>query len=160
MLQRLPIGKFSAVVDRILQGEQTLARAKSPHFDRRVLVTDDNVEHRQYFVDYLEADLGVQTDVAATPPECLNKVATIPFNLIILDYRLPKHDGLWVVDQLCAQQRRVPVMLVTSFYTQTLEDKITAAYGIPVFPKSTPFQAIVKEAGRLLAMTRPSPLAA
>ncbi len=160
MLQRLPVGKFSETVNDILQGKQALARANSPHTDRRVLVADDNEDHRQQFVDFLESDLGVQTDIAATPPECLKKIYTIPFHLLILDYRLPKHDGLWVIDQLCTQHRRVPVMMVTSFYTTTLEANITAEYGISVFSKSTPYQTLIKEAGRLLAVTRPSPLAA
>ena len=158
-LQALPPQRFSQVVNRILLGEVSVIVSRAPHDRKRVLVTDNNGDHLDAIVECLETDLGVIVDMAATPDECLRKLQTGTYDLLILDYRLPQHDGLWVIDQICEKGRRLPVLMVTSFYDERLRKRITRDYSVEVMDKERSFQSIARRAGQLLATTCARPAA-
>jgi len=157
-LQALPPQKFCQIVNQILNGELTVIASRALHSGKRVLVTDDNGDHVDLIVESLETELGVLVDVARTPDDCLGKLQTNIYDLLILDYRLPQHDGLWVIDQICRRGRRVPVLLVTSFYREPLLERISREYAVEVMDKERSFQQIADKAGRLLAATCAGPV--
>lgn len=156
-LQSLAPDKFSAVVNAILNDNLAMISSRPPYRGKRVLVTDDNCDHLDSIVDYLETDLGVVVDIARTPGECLKKLRANFYDLLVLDYRLPKHDGLWVIDQICGGGRRLPVLMVTSFFSERLRDRVSRGYPVEVVPKSNSFRLIARRAGRMLATTAAEP---
>jgi len=156
-LQGLAPDKFAAVVNAILDGNLSMISSRSPHRGKRVLVTDDNCEHVEFIVDSLETDLGVIVDIARTPDECLKKLQANFYDLLVLDYRLPKHDGLWVIDQICRGNRRIPVLMVTSFFSERLQERVSRGYPVEVVPKTNSFRFIARRAGRMLAATAAEP---
>ena len=156
-LQGLAPQKFCAIVNRILQGDLAMIAARSPHHGKKVLVTDDQGDHIDAIVEYLETDLGVVVDIARSSNECLRKLQSGYYDLLILDYRLPKHDGLWVIDQICRLGRRVPVLMMTSFYSDDLRKRIGRDYPVDIMSKTNSFQLIARRAGRMLATTCAEP---
>ena len=158
-LQALSPPKFSSVVNRILRGDLAVLNSRFPHHGKRVLVTDDNSDHINIIVEYLETDLGVLVDVARSPRECLKKLKTGSYDLLILDYRLPRHTGLWVIDQICRNGRRVPVLMMTSFFSDELSRRIGRDYPVEIMSKSSSFRLIARRAGRMLATTGAGPAA-
>jgi CheY-like chemotaxis protein len=158
-LQALSPPKFSAVVNRILRGDLAVLNSRFPYHDKKVLVTDDNRDHIETIVEYLETDLGVLVDVARSPEECLKKLQSNSYDLLILDYRLPKHTGLWVIDQICRHGRRLPVLMMTSFFSEDLSRRISRDYPVEIMSKSCSFRTITRRAGRMLASTGAGPLA-
>ncbi len=158
-LQSLSPPKFSSVVNRILKGDLAVLNSRFPHHGKRVLVTDDNRDHIEVIVDYLETDLGVLVDVARSPEECLKLLRTGDYDLLILDYRLPKHTGLWVIEQICRRGRRIPVLMMTSFFSNALSRRISRDYPVEIMSKTTSFRLIARRAGRMLASTTAEPVA-
>jgi len=158
-LQTLSPQRFSAVVNRILRGDLSVMALRSPHHGKKVLVTDDNSDHIEIIVEYLEADLGVLVDVARSPDECLKKLQIGWYDLLILDYRLPKHDGLWVIDQICRRGRLLPVLMMTSFFSEELGRRISRNYSVEIVSKTASFRLIARRAGRMLAGTAARPVA-
>lgn len=157
-LQSLSPPKFSSVVNRILRGDLAVLNSRFPHQGKKVLVTDDNRDHIDVIVDYLETDLGVVVDVAHSPDECLKLLQEGSYDLLILDYRLPKHTGLWVIDQICRRSRRIPVLMMTSFFSDALSRRISRDYPVEIMSKSSSFRMITRRAGRMLATTSAGPL--
>ena len=157
-LQGLSPQKFSSVVDQILRGDLSVISSRTPHRGKRVLVTDDNSDHIDVIVEYLETDIGVVVEVARTPEECLRRVRNSDYDLLLLDYRLPKHDGLWVVDQICRRGRRLPVLMMTSFYSRALSQRISRDYPVEIMRKTNSFRLIARRAGRMLAATGAGPV--
>jgi len=149
--------KFSSIVNAILGGSLSMISSRPPHRGKRVLVTDDNCDHIDSIVEFLETDLGVVVDIARTPEECLKKLRANFYDLLVLDYRLPKHDGLWVIDQICRRGRRVPVLMVTSFFSERLRERVSRGYPVEVVPKTNSFELIARRAGRMLASTAAEP---
>ncbi len=158
-LQALAPPKFSSVINRILRGDLAVLNSRFPHHDKKVLVTDDNQDHIVTIVDFLETDLGVLVDVARSPDECLKKLQAGSYDLLILDYRLPGHTGLWVIEQICRRGRRVPVLMMTSFFSDELSRRISRDYPVEIMSKTSSFQMIARRAGRMLASTGAGPVA-
>ncbi len=158
-LQALTPPKFSSVVNRILRGDLAVLNSRFPHQGKKVLVTDDNRDHIDVIVDYLETDLGVVVDVARSPEECLRLLQSNSYDLLILDYRLPKHTGLWVIDQICRRGRRIPILMMTSFFSQALSRRISRDYPVEIMSKTSSFRMIARRAGRMLASTAARPAA-
>jgi DNA-binding response OmpR family regulator len=89
----------------------------------KILVVDDE----PFNVDYLEQeleDLGYETAAASNGKEALDKVATEPPDLILLDVMMPVMDGFTVCRTLKADEgtRLIPIVIMTAL--DGIEDRI------------------------------------
>lgn len=80
----------------------------------RVLVVDDEPTLRLGF-SYALADH--ETDTAAGGREALLKIEQQPYDVVILDLRMPDIDGLQVIEVLRRQENRLPVVLCSAALT-------------------------------------------
>ncbi|MBD3299011.1 MAG: response regulator [candidate division Zixibacteria bacterium] len=135
-LQRLDPNRFADVVNRILDGQLSVLRSHSPHKSKRVLVTDDNETHAQILMDVLESDIGVSADWVNSAEKCVQTLRRTRFDLLILDYRLPRKDGLWVINQLVREELRIPVLMMTSFYHPQLAASIRQRFAVEILDKA------------------------
>jgi two-component system response regulator MprA len=80
---------------------------------RRVLVVDDEVNLRQSLARILH-QIGCEVTTATDGAEALLRLETAPYDLIYLDIRLPKMDGLQVLRQIHDRYPQVAVVLLTA----------------------------------------------
>jgi CheY-like chemotaxis protein len=153
-LQQLEANKFTQIVNQILDGSLSVLRSGDARQSKRVLVTDDNKNDAGILTDLLESDWGVAVDYASSSEQCLRFVEQNTYDLLILDYRLPKRDGLWVVEELARRGQRIPVMMMTSFYRPHLSDGIRRRLAVEIYDKADGcFEALSRAAGRMLGAT-------
>jgi PAS domain S-box-containing protein len=87
----------------------------------RVLVADDNASAREILADMLKA-FGLEADVAQDGANALRMVSAAdkmarPYQLVLMDWKMPSMDGIETVQQMQGQQlSQIPtVIMVTAF---------------------------------------------
>jgi len=132
---------------------------------RRVLVVDDNEVNRTVLTDLL-TPLGFDCSQYATAESALAAVATLPpFDLALVDIRLPGMDGLELTRRLRSQAatKDLPVVL-TSASVLTYDAAAAAAAGTDEFlPKPFAEEQLLEKVSRLLGInwqtaTAPTPV--
>ena len=93
-----------------------------------VLVADDNDGVRQTTALILRA-AGYDVDEAGDGEEALRKIAANAYDVAVLDVRMPKRDGIWVVEHL--EARTAPEVIVDSAYD--VDASVRARLGSRVF---------------------------
>ena len=87
-----------------------------------VLVVDDDPGTRTNLADIL-ADLGYRVDTAPDGPSALELVRTNPYDVALLDYKMPGLTGLEVFAQARALHPDLAVVLVTGHGTPEIVDE-------------------------------------
>ena len=80
----------------------------------RILVVDDDPESVRLVTKRLKPE-GYILDVASDGKEALEKALSMPFNLILLDIKLPEIDGLTVLSKVKESRPDVSVVMMTAF---------------------------------------------
>jgi signal transduction histidine kinase/DNA-binding response OmpR family regulator len=126
----------------------------------RLLVVDDNAAARQVLAEMAAAlDMTVETAVDGEAALRAADTATAlgrPFDLVLVDWRMPGMDGVTCAERLAAADGRRPVVLMTTAYARdqlqaVLADASADVHEIlikPVTP-STLFDACASVIGRL-----------
>jgi two-component system response regulator RegX3 len=81
--------------------------------ERRILVVEDEEAIRTGLLDVLVFH-GFGVDSAATGPEGLKKALTGKYDLILLDVMLPGMDGYEICNQVRAEDRHQPIIMLTA----------------------------------------------
>jgi DNA-binding NtrC family response regulator len=82
----------------------------------RVLIVEDEKLLRWSLGERLARD-GYETDHADTGESCLRKLMEEPFDLVLLDYRLPDTDGIGVLKRIASEYPDLPVILMSAYST-------------------------------------------
>ncbi|MBN1979797.1 MAG: response regulator [Anaerolineae bacterium] len=90
---------------------------------RRVLIVDDESIIRRAMADYL-ADCGYETATASDGAEGLAKAQSEKFDIVLVDLRMPRLDGLEVISTLKSAQPELPIVVISG--TGVLNDAIEA----------------------------------
>lgn len=86
----------------------------------RVLVVDDQTLVRQGIRSLLEVgDIEVLAE-AADGAEALAAVQQNPPDVVLLDLRMPRYDGLWFLEALGERGLQIPVLVLTTFDDDSL----------------------------------------
>lgn len=81
--------------------------------DVRILLVDDNLDHVQLAMRALRVEPAWRVEAARLGKEALDRLQDGPFDLVLLDYRLPDMSGLDVLRAL-RKTSKIPVILMTS----------------------------------------------
>jgi signal transduction histidine kinase/DNA-binding response OmpR family regulator len=100
-----------------------------------VLVVEDDSDHAELIRRSLEHH-AVDVTVVADGPSCLDAVAAASYSLIMLDYGLPRMNGLEVLDALRAHGTACPVVMITAQGDEKLACDALTAGGIDFIPKT------------------------
>jgi DNA-binding NtrC family response regulator len=84
---------------------------------RRILIVEDNETARKQIQVFLEADPSVIVDTAANGSDALKALTDRPYSVIVTDLKMPRVDGLQLLEEV--QKRRLPadVIITTGFGT-------------------------------------------
>jgi DNA-binding NarL/FixJ family response regulator/predicted regulator of Ras-like GTPase activity (Roadblock/LC7/MglB family) len=80
----------------------------------KILLVEDNDDHAEIIMRVLTAKKGWTVVRALTVKEALLHAALKPFDIAILDYKLPDGDGIDLLDSLRAQKPGLPVLFLTA----------------------------------------------
>jgi DNA-binding NtrC family response regulator len=81
---------------------------------RNILIADDNEEARQLFCDIIEL-LGFTPRAVSSGVAALQQLKVTPFDMVILDMRMPDLNGLDTFKAIRQFDSSVPVVLTTGF---------------------------------------------
>ncbi|MDZ7262273.1 MAG: sigma-54 dependent transcriptional regulator, partial [candidate division KSB1 bacterium] len=114
----------------------------------RILVVDDEDSVRYSFERFLN-EPGYKIDTASNGAEALTKFSQRPYDLVILDVRLPDMSGLEVLHQLKSLDPKAVVLIITAFGTTEIAIEATksGAYDYILKPFDIPaMKKLIEEA--------------
>jgi len=85
-----------------------------------ILVVDDGQENREFVVDYVLKPNGYQALVAKDGKDCVDMLAQHKPDLILLDYQMPRMNGIDVLKAMTAQSINIPVILMTFYGSEEI----------------------------------------
>ncbi len=98
----------------VLSPHEAITAGESLYREVRILVVDDNPEHRMLIVKNLRRGIPMGViEEAETGEDCLARMAAGRFDLVLLDYTLPDTGGLEILALLRQRYSSVPVIMVT-----------------------------------------------
>lgn len=82
----------------------------------KILIVDDD-EGLVHFLDRFFAKQGYQVQVCTNGRSALELIARVPFDLILLDYKMPGLNGLDTLKEVRRTQVKTPVIIMTAYGT-------------------------------------------
>ena len=82
----------------------------------RILLAEDNATNQMVAIAWLEA-MGHRVDAVASGEEAIEAVATVPYDLVLMDVMMPDTDGLaatQVIRAMPGSVRNIPIVAVTA----------------------------------------------
>lgn len=90
---------------------------------KKILIVDDDRELRDHLTEVLEAD-GYQTEGAASAKEAHEKLSAEEFDIVLLDYMMPKKSGIDALIEIKGLRPKAKVVMITAF--ASIENAIEA----------------------------------
>lgn len=81
-----------------------------------ILIVEDRVDHRQSLVDVLSPE-GYRTVEAGDGVEAIRKIRQQPLHLVLLDLKLPRMDGMEVLQWIRKNRPNLPVVIISAHGT-------------------------------------------
>ena len=81
---------------------------------KKILIVDDDAEFRSHLMEVLKEE-GYQIDSAASAKEAYEKLSAAEFDIVLLDYLMPKQSGVDALYEIKRLRPKVKVIMVTAF---------------------------------------------
>lgn len=107
-----------------------------------ILVVDDEVDTCRNLADIL-TDLGYHVDTAHNGPSALELVRRRPYDMALLDLKMPGMDGLTLYRELRKLRADAVALIVTAFAGEATETEAQAAGVWKVLPKPVDFPRLL-----------------
>ena len=108
----------------------------------RILVVDDDQDICRNLSDIL-SDLGYQVDSAHDGPSALELVRQRPYDVALLDYKMPGMDGLTLYREIKKQRAGTVSLLVTAYASPATAQEALAAGAWKVVAKPVDFRKLL-----------------
>jgi DNA-binding NarL/FixJ family response regulator len=95
--------------------------------DRLILLVDDHDVVRQGLRLLIETRLQYRVVEAASAEEALAAVERHPVDLVLLDARMPEHDGIWALRRVREAHPDLPVLVLSTYDTEEYVDSALEA---------------------------------
>lgn len=107
----------AAAIPETTSTEPVAAPAAVTESKRRMLIVEDNETARKQVQVFLETDPGISVDTAANGSDALKALSQRSYSVIVTDLKMPRVDGLQLLEEV--QKRRLPadVIITTGFGT-------------------------------------------
>jgi two-component system, response regulator, stage 0 sporulation protein F len=95
----------------------------------KVLVVDDEENIRLLFKEELEED-GYDVDLAANGLEAVGKVRANPYDVVVMDIKMPVMDGIQALNEIKKLNKDLPVILCSAYgeFKQDFSSWVSDAY--------------------------------
>ena len=90
---------------------------------KKILIVDDNAEFRSHLMEVL-GDSGYVTGSAASAKEAYEQLRSTPFDLVLLDFMMPKQTGIEALAEMKRLCPKIKVIMITAF--ASIENAIDA----------------------------------
>ncbi|KQQ32353.1 hypothetical protein ASF61_15010 [Duganella sp. Leaf126] len=149
----LPLARSAAVPDRTAQ---TAAPAPGPHAARLAVLCAEDGSTNQIILRELLGDMGHAITIAADGIAALEQLAAHDYDLVIMDGRMPRMDGLAALRRLRAgmdgvRNPQIPVIALTANATAEERQRFLAAGASGFLAKPIDEAGLHAEIGRQLA---------
>lgn len=94
---------------------------------RSVLLVDDHSVVREGIRLLLETLLKMKVLEAASGPEALSVLGSESVDVVLLDARMPEHDGIWTLNKIREAYPDLPVLMLSTYDTEEYVDQSLAA---------------------------------
>jgi DNA-binding NtrC family response regulator len=91
---------------------------------RRILIADDNEDTRNSLKQLLETDHKVQVDTSADGSDALKVLGGQNYSIILTDLRMPRLDGLQLIEAV--QKQRIPVTVIVMTGHANIDNAVQA----------------------------------
>ncbi len=112
-----------------------------------ILVVDDDVDTCRNLSDIL-TDLGYRVDTAHDGPSALALVRHKPYDVALLDYKMPGMDGLTLYREIRSLRSGTVAIVVTAYAGGATTDEVLAAGAWQVLPKPVDFPRLLAMVGQ------------
>jgi len=119
-----------------------------PDKSLRILIVDDDVDNLANLSDIL-SDIGHQTETACSGPSALEKIAgncqhdDCPFDLCLLDFKMPGMDGVELLEKIHSQQPKMPAIMITAHAGEDGDKRARAVDTFEVMPKPVDIKTLL-----------------
>ena len=120
-----------------------------PPTPARILVVDDDRDNLANLADLL-GDLGHEVDIASDPRAALELARDRPYQIALLDLRMPGMDGITLYRELKSIQPAIVALLVTAYAGTAAEQEALEAGTWKVLSKPIRFTDITRLVGEAL----------
>ena len=115
----------------------------------RVLIVEDEAKLRNSLVEGLRLEEWTVTGVG-TEAEARRCLDTQEFDLVVLDWMLPDGDGLELARRLHAQQKTIPILMMSARGGSAVKDRVLEAGATGFLAKPFSFDDLLKQSRALL----------
>ena len=113
----------------------------------RILVVDDDVIVIKSCRRILEAE-GFEVTTVPSADDALEKIKMYDFDLLVMDVKMPKHDGIFLMREIKKNWPDIPIIVMSGYPTrETIADvlKLGATQFIPKPFKPDEFMKSIKQ---------------
>ena len=111
-------------MDRVVKKNGSLPNGAPQAMKRRVLIVEDNELASRQLQQILHTDPEIQVDIARDGSQALERLIEEPYSLVITDLRMPRLDGMEMIQEV--QQRRLPVSIIVVTGHGSIDDAVQA----------------------------------
>jgi len=128
----------------------------------RILVVDDDAIVIKSCRRILEAE-GFEVTTVPSADEALEKIKAYDFDLVVMDVKMPKHDGIFLMREFKKNWRDIPIIVMSGYPTpETIADvlRLGAIQFIPKPFKPDEFMRSIKEVVKKISLKKSFPTGA
>jgi len=115
----------------------------------KILVLDDEVKIRELVREALSVQ-GYDVTTVPTPDQAMDIIYREPFDLILLDIRLPGESGISVLKKIRDYRNKTPVVIYSGFVTPDLETEARTFGANEVLRKDVGVMTLVEQIGKII----------
>jgi len=116
----------------------------------KILLVDDDKDMCESLADVITSGSDYQVDFATSGAETLDKIKENPFDLFILDYKMPKMNGIELLKHIKSSHPNSKVFILTAFISDELVKTATKEGAYEVLSKFTWPEDILKNIKKAL----------
>jgi len=125
------------------------ARTSSRPTPARILIVDDNANGLSARKCVLE-ELGHRLTEASSGADALELFAPQKFDLVITDYRMPRMNGIELIDHLREQAPDLPIILISGFVDALGLSEATTGADVVIQKSANEVSHLIRSVARLL----------